>query len=112
MTCPPDLLGALVALFADAVAVRLGAARSESYTSLDLPPRCTRRRFREECRRIPEARKHGAVWVVPRSAWEAHRTRRRGVVLPSPAPAVPSTLDARATELLSRAGLRVVRGTR
>ena len=48
----PDLLGALLDALADRIAERIGSTRERKmYSSVDLPPRTTRRRFRELCAR-------------------------------------------------------------
>ncbi len=110
----PDLLGALLDALADRIAARIGAVRErETYSSRDLPPRTTRRRFAEVCRsgRVLDARREGRDWICSRAAWEVARHRA------SAPPAMPATADARplagrADELLARAGLRVVGGGR
>ena len=109
MIVPPDVLGVLLDALADRLASRILTTRERSvYTSLDLPPHTTRRRFREVCPRISEATKHGSLWSVPRDAWDAYRLRRRGIARASESTA-PTPLAARADALLARAGLRVVR---
>ena len=107
------LLGVLLDALADRVAARIGLHTERTvYTSLDLPPCCTRRRFREVAPRIPEATKQGALWIVPRVAWDAYRTRRSGTARRVEASATTPDLDRQADELLREAGLRVVRGAR
>ena len=117
MIAPADVVAELLALFREemraAVREAMGEGRGENYSSHDLPPRVTRRRFRELCARgaIAGARKEGAIWVCPRQAW--HEARRRTPRSPTnPAPVEGTPLAARADALLSRAGLRVVRGPR
>jgi hypothetical protein len=109
----PDLLGALLDALADRIAERIGSTRErEIYSSRELPPRTTRRRFAEVCRsgRVLDARRQGRDWTCSRLAWEASRSRKPSA-LPA-ATSAPTTLDARADALLARNGLRVVRGPR
>ena len=105
----PDVLAELLDALAERIAIRLAAGREcDAYSSTDLPPRCSRRRFAELCRsgRVVDARQEGRAWVCSRQTWEAARVRR-------PAPARRSvTTQAQADALLARAGLRVVRGSR
>jgi hypothetical protein len=113
VTVPPDLLGALLDLLADRIAARIKTGpERERYTSRELPPRTTRRRFAEVCRsgRVFDARREGQDWTCSRQAWESARARRPAS--PPPTSRETQSLDARATELLSRAGLRVVGGKR
>jgi hypothetical protein len=113
MTAPADVLSVLLDALADRIAARITTTTErETYDSRNLPPRTTRRRFAEVCRsgRVLDARREGRDWKCSRAAWEAARSRRT----PAPA-ATPSTtgdLNARAGELLTRSGLRVVRGAR
>jgi len=82
-------------------------ADANTYDSTRLPPRTSRRRFAELCRsnRIPGAHQEGKVWVCPREAWHATRSRRtRGAAEAAPAP----SLLERADGLLERSGLRVL----
>jgi hypothetical protein len=106
----PDVLELLLDALADRLAERIGTTRErERYDSHNLPPRTSRRRFAELCRsgRVADARRVGRDWECSRAAWEAARARRP---VASRATLERRTLDARADELLSRAGLRVVRG--
>jgi len=113
VTGSADVIAGFLTLVREAVreAVREELhADAETFDSRRLPPDCrTGRRFAEECRRIPDATKLGRVWTVPRVAWEAHRTRRRGSALraETPPPA-PTPLVQQADRLLARSGLRVV----
>jgi len=82
-------------------------ADANTYDSTRLPPRTSRRRFAELCRsnRIPGAHQEGKVWVCPREAWHATRSRRReGVVASKPPMAPEHSVDA----LLARQGLRLI----
>jgi hypothetical protein len=100
---PDALLDALVDLVADRIAARIAERRErEQYSSIDLPAGFTRRRFAEICRsgRVSDARRDGRIWTCSRAAWEG----RRREVHKKP------SLDERADALLTRAGLRVVRG--
>jgi hypothetical protein len=110
VTTSDSFLEALLDALADRIATRIGTARDcYRYSSRDLPPRCSRRRFAEVCRsgRVADAARDGRDWVCSREAWEAARAWS----------AVPSRMtsagtQARADALLARAGLRVVRGSR
>ena len=78
-----------------------------TYDSTRPPPRTSRRRFAELCRsnRIPGAHQEGKVWVCPREAWHATRSRRREGAEPSKPPmAAEQSVDA----LLARQGLRLI----
>jgi hypothetical protein len=110
VSVPFDLLGALLDAVADRIARRIATApERERYSSRELPPRTTRRRFAEVCRsgRVLDARRIGHEWECSRAGWEAARARR-----PTKPPAAPDRrpLAARADALLTRAGLRVVGG--
>ena len=76
------------------------------FTSLELPPGCTRRRFAERCAEIAEATKDGRVWVCPCDAWERVARRRA-----SPVVAIEPENDS-AASLLAKAGVRRVAGKR
>jgi len=108
---PPDVLAVLLDALADRIAARIGVrAERDTYSSRDLPPRCSRRRFAELCRsgRVADARREGREWMCSRDAWLDARAHRSS---PSPAEAptrIPPTIDAQANALLARAGLRVV----
>jgi hypothetical protein len=106
----PDLLSLILDALADRIAARIGSTRErEAYSSCDLPPRTSRRRFAEVCRsgRVADARREGRNWSCSRGAWEAARARR---AFPRAANNLaPSSLSERADALLARAGLRVVR---
>jgi hypothetical protein len=112
MSATPDVLAGLLVLLRDVVreAVREELrADTETFDSRRFPPDCgTARRFAEECRKIPEATKRGRVWIVPKCAWEAHRTRRRGSSSRTEVAPVSTPLTEQADRLLVRAGLRVV----
>ena len=113
MTPVRDTIDALIDSLADRIAARiLTAGKRETYSSRDLPPRCSRRRFAELCRSgcVAGARREGREWVCSVSAWEAARARK-----PKPnSPGSPraTTLDAKADALLACSGLRVVKGSR
>jgi hypothetical protein len=115
---PTDPLVANVAwlldALADRIAMRLTTRPPETYSSRDLPPRCSRRRFAEISRsgRIDGASREGRDWICTRAAWEAARSRKANGAAPVAVPIEPPSLSARADELLKRAGLRVVRGVR
>jgi hypothetical protein len=82
-------------------------ADADTYDSTRLPPRTSRRRFAELCRsnRVPGARQEGMVWVCPRQAWHAARSRRKEAAAPSRPSFTPEqSVDA----LLSRRGLRLI----
>lgn len=100
------LLDDLAARVADRVAEKLQsrlAAPSSVYTSAQLPPDVkTRERFNRLAKSIPGARRDGRTWIVPKTAWEAFRTRR--VAAEPPAAAAADDAD----ELLAAAGLRPV----
>ena len=50
------------------------------YASNALPPDVQSRAvFARVCRAIPEARRQGKTWVVPRDAWERARSPKRAV---------------------------------
>jgi hypothetical protein len=107
-------LDALLDELADRLATRiLSTSRHETYSSRDLPPRCSRRRFAELCRsgRVVGARREGREWVCAREAWEAERTRAYAPVV-TKTTVKATSLDAKADALLARAGLRVVKGAR
>jgi hypothetical protein len=109
---PPDLLSVVLDALADRIAARIGSTRErETYSSCDLPPRTSRRRFAELCRsgRVADARRHGRDWSCSREAWEGARTRRAPQTTRD-RPVLPVALRDRADALLSRAGLRVVLG--
>ena len=104
-----DALADLLDALAERIAVRLAAGRErETFSSRDLPPRCSRRHFADICRsgRVVDARKEGRDWVCSRQAWEAARMYGR-----RPRPTSGAT-EARADALLARVGLRVVQGSR
>lgn len=84
-------------------------ADANTYDSTRLPPRTSRRRFAELCRSnmIPGAHQEGKVWVCPREAWHATRSRRTRGAATAPAEAAPSLLE-RADGLLERSGLRLL----
>lgn len=103
-----NLLGVLLDALADRLAHRINSPRErEVYSSSDLPPRCSRRRFAEVCRsgRVADARREGREWTCSRAAWRAARAR---AVKPAASPV--ASFDSRASALLARSGLRVVRG--
>src|SRR5262249_41069657 len=87
-------------------------ARSDIYSSRLLPPRCTRRRFAELCRsgRVVGARREGRDWVCFREAWDDERARPPVGVTRTPSNLTDA--EAKADALLTRCGLRVVRGAR
>jgi hypothetical protein len=82
-------------------------ADGNTYDSTRLPPRTSRRRFAELCRsnRIPGVHQEGKVWVCPREAWHATRSRRRESVAASKPPVTP---EQSVHALLSRQGLRLI----
>lgn len=113
MTPVRDSLDALIDWLADRIAARLiTGAQRETYSSCDLPPRCSRRRFAELCRsgRVIGARREGREWVCSQSAWDAARAQRAKPT--SQLQRRVTTLDAKADALLARQGLRVVKGSR
>jgi hypothetical protein len=110
MTVPYDLLATLLDAMADRIAARIATApERERYSSRALPPNTTRRRFAEVCRsgRVADARREGRDWTCSRAAWEVARSRK-----PSLPTVAPTARDEQADRLLSRAGLRVVGGSR
>ena len=115
---PVDPLAALLDMLADRIAARIVTApERETYDSRNLPPRTSRRRFAEILRsgRVLDARREGRDWTCSRAAWEAARRRTPTLTLTpatTSARLEPRSLDTRAAELLGRAGLRVVRGSR
>jgi hypothetical protein len=114
------LSSAFLSAFLDALADRLtarinGRVEWETFSSRELPPRTTRRRFAEVCKsgRVEGARREGRDWICSRTAWEQTRTRRSSVATRRPmnsATSPTAILDARADALLARAGLRVIGG--
>jgi hypothetical protein len=104
-------VGALLDAIADRVAARINArAERDTYSSRDLPPRCTRRNFAEVCRHgyVEGARREGRDWVCSREAWNTARSRPAP---PKPATtAAESSLIARADALLQRKKLRLIEG--
>jgi hypothetical protein len=115
VTVPPDVLARLLDAVTEDLAVRLatrlgGGANPDTYDSLRLPARCTRRRFAEVCRsgRVAGARREGRDWVCSRLAWEASQTRKRPLPALRP-PCAPSDRNARADALLARSGLRILK---
>ena len=100
-----DLLDAL----ADRIALRIRSQRErETYSSQDLPPRCSRRRFRELCKsgRVVGAMRDGRSWTCTREAWES---ARRHAPRKTAAP-IAAKLNDRADALLASSGLRIVGG--
>lgn len=105
-----EILSAVMDELAGRVAVRLLTLRGgETYSSCDLPPRCSRRRFAELCRsgRVGDAHREGRDWICSRDAWHAARARKPATPQPQ-----ERCLSAKADALLARSGLRVVKGTR
>jgi hypothetical protein len=107
-------LGAILDVLADRLRAFETHDEPETYSSHDLPPRTTRRRFAELCRanRVEGAHQEGRLWVCSRQAWHASRSRP---VRPPPPTVVAQSerqLVERADELLRRKGLRVVGGVR
>jgi hypothetical protein len=106
----PEITAAIAAVLdalADRIAERIGTRRErEIYSSRELPPRCSRRRFAELCRsgRVPGARREGRDWTCSREAWEAARSHKPGRRAPEPPPS--DSLVERADALLARARLR------
>jgi hypothetical protein len=95
-------LAALVDWFADRIAARISNREPATYSSRDLPPRYSRRRFAEVCRsgRVADAKRDGRDWVCSYDAWQAawgHPVSRKQT----------TSLEMRATDLLTRAGVRV-----
>ena len=108
-----DLLDGLLDALADRIAARMASPPGrQGYSSRELPPRTTRRRFAEVCRsgRVADARRDGGCWECSRAAWELAR-RRAPTTAHSAEPREHAVLD-RADRLLARAGLRVVPGAR
>ena len=105
-----DVLSMVLDEIVDRIARRLGLrTEHETYSSVDLPPRCLRRRFVESCRsgRVANAWKDGRIWVCSREAWQARGPIR---ALRSSSQPAAKSLEARADALLARAGLRLVDG--
>jgi hypothetical protein len=68
----------IVALIRSELATQLVERAPDAFTSAALPPDCpSRRAFATRCRSIPEARRRGRGWIVPRAAWNADVERRR-----------------------------------
>ena len=112
---PVGDLGMLLDALADRIARRIATRpERETYSSRELPPRCSRRRFAELCRsgRIDGAHREGRDWICTRQAWEAARSRKPNGAAPVAAAIGSTSLVARADALLERSGLRVVRGVR
>lgn len=79
----------------------------DDYSSRNLPPDMrSRDRFRRVAKRIPEARRVGQTWTVPRDAWRRFRTSRTGEHA-KPAPVLPAYDDLLTpAEALAAAGSR------
>lgn len=113
MIVPPEALAMLLDAIADRLAARIASRdQRETYSSRELPPRCSRRRFAEVCRtgRVADAEREGRDWTCSRAAWQSARARK-----PAPRivePTTPTPLTEQADRLLARAGLRVVGGRR
>ena len=91
VSLPPDLLGAVLDCLADRIAARIGETRErDAYSSTELPPRMTRRRF-ENCARAAALQaptrkaRHGCAraWlgkrrdVASRPRWQRRARRPR-----------------------------------
>lgn len=110
------VLEALVAMLAPRVAAELAKLHDAGaeYSSLELPPRTTRRVFRETCAsgRVDGATKDGKAWRCSREAWFAGRRREPIAplrVVGNPAPRVVTSEDELAAQDLEAAGLRPTR---
>lgn len=82
----PDALAHVLHVLADLVAercvVRLGAVRSDEYTSKSPPAGMSRRTFNERCKVLADAgdsrvRRRGRQWVATRDAIDEKPARRR-----------------------------------
>jgi hypothetical protein len=110
---PSDaIVEALVALLVPRIAAEL-AKRTDSaatFTSTELPPRVTRRAFREACKagRV-EAWREGRGWACTREAWFAARRSTPAPALRLAAPLPPSSEAEAAARDLEAAGLRATR---
>ena len=90
-------------------ALEADAADGDDYSSRNLPPDMrSRDRFRRVAKRIPEARRVGQTWTVPRDAWRAFRTKRVGEQAARAAVPAPPAYDDLFTpaEALAAAGSR------
>ncbi len=101
-----DLLDMFAELVADKLAAKMRAPLS-TYSSTNLPPGITRRKFAERCLRIAEARKDGRVWVVPVEAYEAAlrvgaKAKPKLTVVPVPVRRQPDTVS-----ILAASGIHV-----
>jgi hypothetical protein len=108
-----DLLSKLLEELSARLAARLSVPTAAlSYSSQKLPQGVSRRCFAETCRsgRVEGAWLDGRVWHCSVAAWEAARTTLRPRA--SSERATPTSLDAKADALLTRAGLRIVGGRR
>ncbi len=115
MTLDPQtsLLSAITDYVADRIADRINTARrTQVYTSLDLPARCSRqRRFAELCRRAAACSARPATERSGRAqdAWEASRLRPGDGTTTARSHARGSPeLEAEAAAMLRGAGLRLV----
>jgi hypothetical protein len=74
-----DLENVILRIVDERIAHALASiGRGDIYSSNALPPDCaSRRAFAAACKVIPGAKKRGKCWVVPRVAWDAHRTKPR-----------------------------------
>lgn len=90
-------------------ALEADTALGDDYSSRNLPPDMrSRDRFRRVAKRIPEARRVGQTWTVPRDAWRRFRTSRKGErATPAPVPDPPAYDDLfTPAEALAAAGSR------
>jgi hypothetical protein len=110
-------LGQTLGVLLERVSADVGRGERETFSSVDLPPRTSRRCFREVCKsgRVEGVRREGRLWVCTRAAWDEARSRpvpTSGTTETTETTERPPTLEAKATALLARARLRVVPGSR
>jgi hypothetical protein len=73
-----ELLTIVANAFSELATLEHEQQKVEVYTSRHLPPDVpSRTLFARACRSIPEARRQGKTWIVPRAAWERARRPRR-----------------------------------
>jgi hypothetical protein len=111
---PTEAIATLLSIFRAELRAAVRDAQTgdaaKTYSSRALPPRTTRRRFRELCVRgaIAGAWKEGPTWCCTCQAWEEARVRRMPAGAAQATPAA-KPLAAQADALLARSGLRIVR---
>lgn len=73
-----ELLLVVAGALSELATLEPDAEKAEVYSSRRLPPDApSRTLFARACRSIPEARRQGKTWIVPRAAWERARRPRR-----------------------------------